>query len=124
VPREKKRKDELTLRVLEGGKERAFYLDSGGGQVMQSVAMRIALARLVQRRTGSAWSTLFMDEIFGSLDAVNRKAMADLLTTTLIKEFGFKQVFIISHVPGIQSATADVVSVFRRKGGYSEVHIN
>lgn len=123
VPREKKRKDELTLRVLEGGKERAFYLDSGGGQVLQSVAMRIALARLVQRRTGSAWATLFMDEVFGSLDSVNRKAMADLLTTTLTKEFGFKQVFIISHVPGIQSATADVVKVFRRKGGYSELSI-
>lgn len=120
VPRAKKQRDELDFKVLENGTERDFNMDSGGGKVLLSVGIRVALTLLARRRTGAAWSVLFMDEIFGALDPVNRKAMAELITTTLRRDLGFKQIFLISHTPDVQSAIADTLTVFRHKGGWSE----
>ena len=119
--RRKKRRDELQVRIHEGGAERNFHLDSGGGKVLLAVAFRVALTLLARERSGSEWNVLFLDEIFGALDIVNREAMAELLVSTLQKEFGFKQILIISHNPDIQTATADVLEVRRAQDGTSEL---
>lgn len=121
TPRDKKRKDELSLRVLENGEEKQFYMDSGGGKLLLSVGIRIALARLAQMHSGSKWGVLFLDEVFGSLDAVNRQSMITLITRTLVKELGFAQVFIISHEPEIRDALPDVLQVQRTAEGYSQL---
>lgn len=120
--REKKRKDELSLKVFEGGIERQFYMDSGGGKILLSVAMRLALTMLARRRKGTTWGTIYLDEVFGQLDATNRRLMADLITSVLMGQLGFEQVFIISHDPNIQSSMADQLIVRRNpEKGYSEL---
>lgn len=120
--REKKRKDELSLKVFEGGVERQFYMDSGGGKILLSVAMRLALTMLARRQKGTTWGTIYLDEVFGQLDATNRRMMADLITSVLMGELGFEQVFIISHDPNIQSSMADQLVVRRHpEKGYSEL---
>lgn len=125
TPREKKKRDELSLKVFEGERERQFYMDSGGGKVLLSVGIRLALTQLARRRKGSTWGTIFLDEVFGQLDATNRRLMADLITSTLLKDLGFEQVFIISHDPSIQSSMADQLIVRRhQEQGYSELYMN
>lgn len=122
--REKKRKDELSLTVYEGGTERQFYMDSGGGKILLSAAIRLALTQLARRRKGTNWGTIYLDEIFGQLDATNRRLMADLITSTLLGSLGFEQVFIISHDPSIQSSMADQLVVKRnQEKGYSELYM-
>lgn len=122
--REKKRKDELSLKVFEGGVERQFYMDSGGGKILLSVAMRLALTMLARRRKGTNWGTIYLDEVFGQLDATNRRMMADLITTVLREQLGFEQIFIISHDPNIQSSMADQLIVRRNPDkGYSELYM-
>jgi len=120
--REKKRKDELSMRISENGTERPFYMDSGGGKILMSVAIRLALTMLARRRKGTNWGTIFLDEVFGQLDATNRRLMADLITGVLMKELGFEQVFIISHDQNIQSSLADQLIVRRHpEQGHSEL---
>lgn len=120
--REKKRRDELSLKVFEGGVERQFYMDSGGGKVLLSVAMRLALTMLARRRKGASWGTIYLDEVFGSLDATNRRILSDLITSVLMKELGFEQVFVISHDQNIQTAFEDQIIVKRYpEKGYSEL---
>lgn len=124
APREKKTKDELQIKVFEGDQERPFYLDSGGGKMLLSVALRLALGCLAKRRSGSNWSTLFLDEVFGPLDKTNRKKMAELITTVISKSLGFEQIFLISHDPEIQSATAKKLIVSRHKDeNWSEINL-
>jgi DNA repair exonuclease SbcCD ATPase subunit len=125
TPRQKKRRDELSLKVFEGSNERQFYMDSGGGKILLSVAIRLALTQLARRRKGSVWGSIFLDEVFGALDQTNRRAMADLVTSTLLESLGFDQIFLISHDPNVQSSLADTLTVNRHsEGGFSEITFN
>ena len=124
TPREKKRRDELSLRMFEGGNERPYYLDSGGGQILQAIALRLALTQLARRRNGSGWGTLFLDELFGKLDESNRQLVSELIVSTL-RQLGFEQIFVISHDPNIQSSLSNQLIIRRnQEENYSEVIYN
>ena len=114
--RMKKRKDELQLRVLEDGHNEGFHMESGGGKTMVSLSVRLALTRLKQRQTNSRFNVLFLDEPDAALDKSNKKAFIQLITRTLIKEFGFEQVFWISHDPEIQESIPNVLSISKVNG--------
>ena len=115
----KKRKDELQLRVVEDGIDSGFYMESGGGKTLVSLAIRLSLILLKQRQSNSKLDTLFLDEPDASFDESNRKAFIQLITKTLIKELKFKQIFWISHSPQITEAIPHVLSV-KNCGGYSK----
>lgn len=95
--RGKKRRDELNLKMFVGTNEADFDSDSGAGKVMVSLAIRIALIRMLRRRAGIGCSLLFFDEIFAPLDAVNRRNTMNLIFDTLQNEFDFNMIFCISH---------------------------
>jgi len=109
--RQRKRKDELQLRVLEDGEDEGFHMESGGGKTLVSLAVRLALTRLKQRQSGSRFNVLLLDEPDAALDPENKKAFIRLLTKTLVKEFGFEQVFWISHDREIQESIPHVLNV-------------
>lgn len=120
--REKKRRDELSLKVFEGGVERQFYMDSGGGKILLSVAMRLALTMLARRRKGTTWGTVYLDEVLGQLDQTNRRIVSDLISSVLMGELGFEQVFVISHDQNIQTSFEHQLVVRRNpEKGYSEL---
>lgn len=119
VDREKKRKNEFQVKIKEGSKETLFHLDSGGGKVLISIAIRIALTRILFRRLGIKFNILILDEVFAQLDAVNRDYVVKLITGYLINEMGFEQIFIISHTE-IKNAIPDTILI-TRKEDYSEV---
>jgi len=109
--RQRKRKDELQLRVLEDGEDEGFWMESGGGKTLVSLAVRLALTRLKQRQSGSCFNVLFLDEPDAMLDQKNKQAFIKLLTGTLVKEFAFEQIFWISHDPEIQGSIPHILSV-------------
>ena len=111
----KKRKDEVYLSVLEHGNETSFDMESDGGMFFISFAVRIALTMLKQRQTGSQFRVLFLDEIDASLDVDAREQLMKLVTTVLIKQFGFQQVFWVSHFKNIQDSVPHTLKVLRKK---------
>lgn len=113
--RRRKRKDELTVKVMENGEQQGFHMESGGGKIMVSFSNRLALTRLQQRKTGSEFNVLFLDEPDSALDPVNKAAFMDLVTTTLVREFGFEQIFWISHDKNIQESIPHVLQVMRHQ---------
>jgi len=117
--RQKKRKDELELRVRSGGTDESFRMESGGGKTIISLATRIALTLLLRRQTGSNFNVLFLDEPDAAFDEANRDKFMKLITTVLIHELGFEQVFWISHFKDIQESIPHVLQVENKKG-YSQ----
>jgi len=115
TPRQRKRKDELSIKVLENGQETSFAQESGGGKTLVSFANRLALTRLVQRKTGSKFNVLFLDEPDSALDVVNKAAFMDLISKTLIRHFGFEQIFWITHAKEIQESIPYVLKVMRHR---------
>jgi predicted Zn-ribbon and HTH transcriptional regulator len=97
VERRNRRKDELAVRLLYGSAERSFESDSGGGMTLVSLAVRPALARLIERRQQHPCKMLLLDEVLGNLDRYNRENVTTALFKLFVEIFGFEQVFVITH---------------------------
>ncbi|MBA3422725.1 MAG: SMC family ATPase [Thermoleophilaceae bacterium] len=67
---------------------------SGGEQDLANLCMRIALSKVLARRSGMDARFIILDEVFGSQDADRRRALLEALRE-LDQEFG--QVLIVSH---------------------------
>lgn len=113
--RQKKMKDELTVKVLEDGEEHDFSMESGGGKTIISFSNRLALTRLKQRKNNSEFNVLFLDEPDSALDKPNKRAFMDLVTKTLTTKFGIEQIFWITHDITIQEYTPHVLKVVRNE---------
>jgi DNA repair exonuclease SbcCD ATPase subunit len=109
--RQKKRKDELSIKIFTKGEEMDFNLESGGGKVLISLAIRLAFVRMLQRRMGVNLKLIVFDEIFGMLDETNRELVFKLLAGTLINDFGFDQLFAISHESEIRDVIPDMIKI-------------
>jgi exonuclease SbcC len=111
--RQKKRKDELNISIKTQGNEIDFNLESGGGKVLISLAIRLAFVRMLQRRLGVNLKLIVLDEIFGMLDETNRNNVFKMLTSTLIDDFGFSQIFCISHEEEIRDVIPHQIKVIK-----------
>jgi len=67
---------------------------SGGEQDLANLCMRIALSKVLARRSGMDARFIILDEVFGSQDADRRRALVEALRE-LDQEF--VQVLIVSH---------------------------
>jgi len=106
--RQKEKREELSIKILEGAKVIDFDLDSGGGRAIISLAIRIALAKFMIERGDCKNKILFLDEVAGMLDQENRKKVLLLILNVLLN-IGFEQIFIISHTDIIDSLNDTIV---------------
>ena len=92
----------LDLYVMDGhtGRTRGVTSLSGGEKFLTSLALALALAEVVQNRSGGIeLSTLFIDEGFGSLDADTLETAVEVLRT--LQDTG-RTVGVISHVDAMR----------------------
>lgn len=116
-----RRAAELALQVEDidmGGEARATRSLSGGERFLVSLALALALSRMGGK--GGLASTLFIDEGFGSLDAVS----LDLAINALegLQSQG-RQVGVISHVEAMKDRIPVQIMVSKLGGGKSTVRI-
>lgn len=112
-PRLKRRKDELQVRVLRDGKDYGFYMESGGGKSILSIAIRVALTRIKMRKNNSDFRVLFLDEVDAYFDEENRDRFVSLVNNVLVKKLGFEQVIWVSHSPKIRDSVPNTLMVVR-----------
>lgn len=95
-------RDTLDLVVFADGHERAYAACSGGERRRIDTATRIALARLLARRTGMDAGVLLLDEALDLFDEESGRivvdALADLMDAGL-----FTQVLVVTHQDGIEA---------------------
>lgn len=106
-------KDEIDLKILYSGQEISFELDSGGGQVLISLALRLALSKVLSARTKKC-EILILDEIFGSLDSVNKELVSKVIFNELKTLMGFRQIFVITHCT-LNNYPYEVIKIIRNK---------
>lgn len=85
---------------------------SGSERFRCALAIRIALARCIARRTGTPIETIIMDEGWGALDEEYRKAVQDVLTE-LSADFA---VYTVSHIDEIKASFPSVIEVTKDTG--------
>lgn len=96
---------DYAIKVFDDGRFQPLGDFSGGEIDLIALAMRLALASVVADRQGHGPGFLILDEVFGSQDGPRRSAITNALRN-LRHVYG--QVFLISHVGGLEDE-ADVV---------------
>jgi len=112
-------RETLDIIVFYNGAERPFESYSGGEQTMINLALRLALSRVISSLHGVQMQSLFLDEVLGELDEVNREE-AIKIVAFLAKSY--EQVFVISHTNEIKDII-DSAIVIVRHDTYSEIKI-
>jgi exonuclease SbcC len=104
--------DDYNLQVWdpEAGEYRPKEVYSGGTEDQFLLAMRLSFAlALLPEVKGQKPEFVFLDEPLGSSDEVRRSGIVDYLAQDLSKKF--KQIFIISHVGGLEEHVQNIVSL-------------
>jgi exonuclease SbcC len=94
----------------EAGEYKPKDVYSGGTEDQFLLAMRLAFAlALLPEVKGQKPEFVFLDEPLGSSDEVRRSGIVDYLTQDLSKKF--KQIFIISHVGGLEGHVRNIITL-------------
>jgi len=88
-------KETLDIKISDAAGIRQYELFSGGEAFRIDFALRIAISKLLARRSGTALQTLIIDEGFGSQDEEGLSKIMDALYK--IQE-DFSKVIIVSHL--------------------------
>lgn len=92
----------------DAGQFRVKEVYSGGTEDQFLLALRLAFAlSLIPEVKGQKPEFIFLDEPLGSSDEIRRAGIIDYLKTDLSKKF--KQIFIISHVGGLEEHIKNVI---------------
>jgi exonuclease SbcC len=104
--------DDYSLQVWdpEAGEYKSKDVYSGGTEDQFLLAMRLAFAlALLPEVKGQKPEFVFLDEPLGSSDEVRRSGVVDYLVRDLSKKF--KQIFIISHVGGLEEHVQNIITL-------------
>ncbi len=94
----------------EAGEYKPRDVYSGGTEDQFLLAMRLAFAlALLPEVKGQKPEFVFLDEPLGSSDEVRRSSILEYLAVDLSKKF--KQIFIISHVGGLDEHIQNVITL-------------
>jgi|GEM_PF-2514723 len=87
--------DALDIVVLHGNVVRLYENLSGGEKFRIDLALRVALSKVLSRRTGYNISTMIIDEGMGCLDEEGKDQFVALMTN--LKLF-FERIIVITHI--------------------------
>ena len=89
-------KETLDIKISDQAGIRPYELFSGGEAFRIDFALRIAISKLLARRSGTALQTLIIDEGFGSQDEEGLSHIMDALHKI---QDDFSKIIIVSHLP-------------------------
>lgn len=89
---------------------------SGAAEDLAGVAVQLAAAGWLRSRKAMRWASASVDEPFGALDAVLRRALTGQLKQ-LLGRAGFAQAFVVAHDRAIMGSLAHRVELVRGREG-------
>ncbi|HEY9715287.1 MAG TPA: SMC family ATPase, partial [Chroococcales cyanobacterium] len=92
---------------------RNYELYSGGEAFKVNFAVRVALSKLLARRSGAKLETLIIDEGFGSQDDVSRDK---LVTAIRSIQSDFARILVITHIQEIREMFPAQIQVSKEQG--------
>lgn len=92
-------KETLDIKISDAAGTRAYELFSGGEAFRIDFALRIALSKLLARRSGTSLQTLIIDEGFGSQDEEGLALIQEALHAI---QGDFEKVIVVSHLPAMK----------------------
>jgi exonuclease SbcC len=91
----------LDIRIADEVGARDYELYSGGEAFRVNFAIRIALSKLLARRSGARLQTLIIDEGFGTQDASGRERLVEAINKI---QDEFEKIMVITHIDELKDA--------------------
>ena len=110
------RAEELEIKIADEVGTRSYETFSGGEAFRVNFALRIALSKLLARRSGAPLPILFIDEGFGSQDTAGQERLTQAIKSI---EDDFQKIIVITHVEQIKEAFPVRIEVTKDGGGSS-----
>lgn len=99
---------------------RDYSMFSGGEAFRANFAIRIALSKLLARRSGAALQTLIVDEGFGTQDAQGRERLVQAITSI---QDDFARILVITHIDELKDLFPARIEVVKTAEG-SQISVN
>ena len=106
--------ERLEIRIADALGTRDYKTFSGGEAFRIDFALRIALSRLLARRSGAPLPVLFIDEGFGSQDRAGQERMTEAIQSI---QDDFEKIIVITHIERMKDAFPVRIEVSKNGGG-------
>ena len=106
--------EELRINIADEMGTRTYETFSGGEAFRINFALRIALSRLLARRSGAPLPVLFIDEGFGSQDAAGQQRLVEAIQSI---RSDFDKIIVITHIDAIKEAFDTRIQVEKTEMG-------
>ena len=93
--------EELDIRISDEVGTRSYEMFSGGEAFRINFALRIALSKLLARRSGAPLPILFIDEGFGALDTGGQEHLKQAIQSI---QADFEKIIVITHVEQVKES--------------------
>ena len=107
-------RETLEIMVSDELGPRSYEMYSGGEAFQVNLALRIALSKVLAQRMGAPLPTLFIDEGFGTQDAVGRERILDVISAI---GNDFEKVLVITHLDDLKDAFPVRIEVRKDESG-------
>ena len=94
-------RETLDIRISDEMGERSYELYSGGEAFRTDFALRIALSKVLARRSGTTLRTLIIDEGFGTQD---RRGLEQLIDAIHEVSKDFEKLLVVTHLSELKDA--------------------
>ena len=106
--------EELDIRISDEVGTRSYEMFSGGEAFRINFALRIALSKLLARRSGAPLPILFIDEGFGALDSGGQEHLKEAIQSI---QADFEKIIVITHVEQVKEAFPVRIEVTKTPAG-------
>ena len=103
----------LEINIADELGTRSYELFSGGEAFRINFALRVALSRLLARRSGAPLPTLFIDEGFGTQDAAGRERLIEAIQAI---QDDFQRIIVITHIEELKETFPTRIEVSKKDG--------
>lgn len=109
----------LDIQIIDEQGNRDYEMFSGGEAFRINFAIRIALSKLLAKRSGAKLQLLVIDEGFGTQDSIGQEYVIDAINS--IKN-DFKKILIITHIQSLKDMFQSRIEVVKdEEGSHFEV---
>jgi len=106
--------EELDIKISDEVGTRSYETFSGGEAFRINFALRIALSKLLARRSGAPLPILFIDEGFGSQDAIGQDRLREAIQSI---QSDFEKIIVITHIEQIKESFPNRIEVTKTPNG-------
>lgn len=106
--------EELEIKIADEVGTRSYETFSGGEAFRINFALRIAMSKLLARRSGAPLPILFIDEGFGTQDSVGQERLKEAIQSI---QSDFQKIIVITHVDEVKEAFPIRIEVTKSVSG-------